>query len=273
MIRSVVGIGRRWDTCRAAVRDNLRARSFWAATPRNTFCDEGHEVIEGFLDPAECARLVTLADEHLPGPSHRVSGDCYTWVKSESSHGRNSRVRELLNVEHIDDGVTDLMRRRVIQGLFEERLGERVELYGLSIQHDDVDTSTKRGFHVDCLYPPQFKAFVYLTDVEDEGDGPYTIVAGSHRNVGRKLSNDVTNAVTSGARRDMRYLVPRNGVRSILGPAGTLILSTQDAMHKGGSNHWRRPRYALIAYGTPARFFEGGPLTEGIEFLDAATTR
>lgn len=255
---------------RAGVTENLAARRFWSAIPENRFTTDGFEVVEGFLDPDECARLVRLADESLPGPSRHIEGNCYTWVKSEAAHGRNRGVRELLNVNEIDNGVADLMASRAIQDLFAERLGRPVELLGFGIQFDDIDTTSKRGLHVDNLFPPQFKAFIYLNDVEDNGDGPYTIIPGSHRWFFRKFVNDVVNACTTGARRDMRVLVRQTQMRTVLAPAGTLILSTQDAIHKGWSDHWRRPRHALIAYARTADHFEGGPLTEGIEFVRAA---
>jgi hypothetical protein len=261
----------RWATVRAGVTENAAARRFWSSAPDNRFTTEGFEVIEGFLDRGECDRLVRLANELLPGPSRRIEGNCYTWVKSEAAHGRNRGVREVLNVNEVDSGLTDLMAGRAIQDLFAERLGEPVELLGFGIQFDDIDTTSKRGLHVDGLFPPQLKAFVYLNDVEEKGDGPYTILPGSHRWFVRKFLNDVINACTTGARRDMRYFVPSSRLHTVLAPAGTLILSTQDAMHKGWTDHWRRPRHALVAYARTARHFEGGPLTEGIQFLPAAT--
>jgi len=251
-----------------AVHGCIAGHQFWANRPANAFTRDGYEVVEGFLDRAECQRLVAVAARNLPGPSHRITGNCYTWVKAESAHGRNQNVRELLNVNELDEGVGGLMERRAVHSLFEARLGERVEMYGFSIQFDDIDTTTKRGFHIDQYVPPLFKAFIYLNDVLDEGDGPYTIVPGSHRWGARRLVNDLVNAATSGARRDMRYLVSDSDVRTVLAPAGTLILSTQDAVHKGWSNHWRTPRHVLIGYATTARHFRGGPLTEGVEMLD-----
>lgn len=269
------GVGRtrsRWKTLHASVSGNLRGRRFWSKVPDNEFTVEGFEVITGFLGRAECNRLVRLADEHLPGASHRVSGDCYTWVKSEADHGRNRGVRELLNPNEIDLRLGELLASRTIQDMFATRLGEPVELLGFGIQFDDVDTVSKRGPHVDGLFPPQLKAFVYLTDVEQNGDGPYTIIPGSHRWFVRKFLNDVINALTTGARRDMRWFVPRSRLRTVIAPAGTMILSTQDAIHMGWSDHWRRPRYALIAYGTTTAHFHGGPLTEGVAFLPSDDT-
>jgi hypothetical protein len=190
-------------------------------------------------------------------------------VKEEATHGRNSSVRELLNVNEIDGRLAELLSSDRIQKMFTEKLGERVELLGFGIQLDEIDTTSKRGFHVDVLYPPMVKAFLSLNDVEDLGDGPYTIVPGSHRWWFRKFLNDIINACTVGSRRDMSYFVPDDTLRTVLAPAGTLILSTQDAIHKGWGNHWRQPRYALIAYGVTAGYYTGQPLTEGREFVEA----
>jgi hypothetical protein len=261
------GLSRRLSIAVAALRENRRAGRFWATRPHNAFTREGFELFPGFLDRAECRRLVALADELAPGPSHRIAGNCYTWVKSETGSGRNTRVREILNVNDVDDGIARLLESRRIQRLYEERLGERVELYGFSLQIDQVDTRTKRDFHVDTLFPPLLKAFVYLTDVAEDGDGPYTIVPGSHRHFGRKAIADLVNAATSAASRDMHLVTADRYARRLLGAAGTMILSTQDAMHKGWNDHSRRPRYALIAQGTTATHYDGRPLRDGSELL------
>jgi len=250
-----------------AIRDNLRSRRYWATRPDNDFTRNGYAVIPDFLDRAECDRVRELAERHLPGPSHVVAGNCYTWVKKEARHGRNSAVRELLNANEIDEGLARLLESDRIQRMFSERLGERVELLGFGVQLDDIDPSTKRGLHVDVLFPPLMKAFIYLTDVEDMGDGPYGIAPGSHRWWFRKFVNDVLNALTIGSRRDMRRFIPDDQVRAILAPAGTMILSTQDIMHKGWGNQWRKPRFVIIAYGVTAPYFRGQPITEGREFV------
>lgn len=267
--RILQGIASRLSIIGLSLRDNWRSRRYWTTKPRNDFTENSHIVVPEFLDRDECARLIRLADEHLRGPSHFVAGDCYTWVKEEATHGRNSSVRELLNVNDIDERLAALLHSDRIQELFSRYLGERVEVLGFGIQLDEVDTTSKRGFHVDTLYPPLLKAFVYLNDVDDLGDGPYTVVPGSHRWWFRKFFNDIINACISGARRDMSYFVPEAAARPLLASAGTMILSTQDAIHKGWGNQWRNRRYALIAYGVTAPYFHGQPLTEGRGFVEA----
>lgn len=261
------GLDRRFDILRAAVRDNRSARRFWSRQPENAFTTRGYEIIPDFLPRDECRRLVQLADGIPKDRSRRLGGNCHVWVKSDASHGRNSQVQEILNVNDIDVSVDRLMRSGVIQDLYAERLAEAVEMPGMSLQIDGIDARTKRDFHVDTLYPPLFKAFIYLTDVEEDGDGPYTIVPRSHRHFGRKLLNDLVNAATTAARRDMHHF-GTGSAEKILAPAGTLILSTQDAVHKGWTEQSRRWRYALIGHCTTATRGGTGPLRDGADFLD-----
>ncbi len=67
---------------------------------------------------------------------------------------------------------------------------------------------------MDGLFPPQLKAFVYLNDVDDNGDGPYTIVPGTQRWFFRKFLR-CGERVDHGCRRYMRRFVPE-GVRTVL---------------------------------------------------------
>jgi hypothetical protein len=254
-------------TCLSAIKGNVLGLRFWRSVPDCEFSRRGFEVFPSFLDRVECARLVRLSDELLKPTSYRISGSCYTSVRSEAGVGRDTEVSNIYNINEVDAMVQQLLESRTIQNLFEARLGQRVEVLGFSTQRDGVDVNTKRDFHVDGLFPPVLKAFIYLTDVNDQGDGPYTVIPGSHRQFMRKIANDLWNAARGGVQGDMyRYAQPEE-LETILGAAGTLILSTQDLMHKGWQNHWRAPRYALIAHATTAKYFHGQPVTLGISRL------
>lgn len=72
-----------------AIRDNLRSWRYWANRPDNEFTRNGYAVTADFLDRAECGRVRERAERHLPGPSHVVAGNGYTWVKRQpGSEGR-----------------------------------------------------------------------------------------------------------------------------------------------------------------------------------------
>lgn len=262
----------RGRTVLSAVKGNMAGRRFWRQRPDNAFTRDGFEVVPGVLDTTSCDRLVAVADDLLRDHSYRIEGDCYLSVRAEAGVEADTQVRAIMNVHLVDDEVDALMASRTVQTLYEERLGVPIEVRGFSLQVDGVDTTTKRDFHVDGLHPPIFKAFIYLTDVTEDGDGPYTIIPGSHRRHLRKAANDLRNAVLHGdRRRDMVAFIDRDAAVKVLAPQGTLVLSTQDAIHKGWQDQWKRPRYALIAHATTADQHgrDGArPLTTGLERLE-----
>ena len=93
----------------------------------------------------------------------------------------------------------------------------------------------------------KFKAFIYLTDVDSELEGPYCAIPGSHKWRGKRLLNILTNLITGSKRSDMhRYIGKRDDY--FLAKKGTLILSTQTLFHRGSPKHERKTRYKLINY-------------------------
>ena len=123
------------------------------------------------------------------------------------------------------------MAQEGVQRLISGNVGEAISGSGFSIQFDGVDTKTKRGYHLDGTWPPLYKAFIYLTDVDADGDGPYTIIPGSNRHVLRKAMSQFINSLSGGQHSDMPLYSDRRCVR-MYGKAGTLVLSTQDLRYK-----------------------------------------
>jgi hypothetical protein len=122
----------------------------------------------------------------------------------------------------------------------------------ITIQVDDTDVETKRGFHVDGVNPPLFKAFVDLNDVDQLGDGPYTVVPSSHRHVIRKWLNCAYARVRGYHERDMRLFYRDGQSRQFFGSKGTCVLSTQTLAHKGWHHQDVSRRFILICYLTIA---------------------
>ncbi len=245
---------------------SLKCRRFWKSRPANPFTLNGYEVIPNFMPREECQRLVELSRATIKDQSYRVKDLCYTTVRSEIGVGKDLCVKQIMNVHVIDSNLNNLAQEGAIQRLFAERLGEPVSWIGFSIQIDGVDTKTKRGYHLDGAWPPLYKAFVYLTDVDAEGDGPYTVIPGSNRHVFRKAMSQFKGKFSGGQQSDMVLYSDKRCVQ-MYGKAGTLVLSTQDLVHKGWQNHFARDRYVLIGEFTLTRFFTGKPITRGLNRL------
>ena len=235
--------------------------------PRNEFTLQGYEVIKGFLDKDECSRLIQVANRYLLNQSYAIDGNCYL-VCRKDLQGVDTQVQQIMNAQEVDEKLSQLFHSHIIEDMFERQIGEKLHLQSITIQVDNPDTQSKRGFHSDNVTPPIYKAFIYLNDVDDYGDGPYTVIPGSHRHTFRKILNYlycwvksiVPKQRNSGRKLDDRRLFYSNKQSvSIFGKAGTLIISNQQIAHKGWEKHDRNKRYALICYLIAEKHYSGQP--------------
>ncbi|WP_296238901.1 phytanoyl-CoA dioxygenase family protein [Psychrobacter sp. UBA5136] len=90
-------------------------------------------------------------------------------------------------------------------------------------------TST-RGFHVDT-YQEQIKIFIYLTDVLELDNGPYTYVKGSHKDSHYHRINQYLSKNQKA--KTETPVVPFDQVYPILAPKGSLVISDQSGSHRG----------------------------------------
>ena len=100
-----------------------------------------------------------------------------------------------------------------------------------------------RGFHVDS-YKNEVKAFIYLSDVRDLGDGPYTYVKGSHaagifRRMNMALSSDLPNATEF-------PIVPFDEIIPVVATKGALVISDQSGAHRGFPQLENRERVIAV---------------------------
>ena len=232
----------------------LRDRKDYLSQPSNEFTRQGYEVIPDFWDKDECDRLIQVANRYLGDRSYSIEGNCYL-VCRKAVQKVDNKVQQIMNAQEIDAQLSKLFSSHIIEEMFEQRMGEKVRLQSITIQVDNLDTQTKRGFHNDNVTPPRYKAFIYLNDVEDYGDGPYTVIPSSHHHTFRKIVNHLYNRLMiympgdkTYLKGDMRLFYSNKQSVSIFGKAGTLILSTQQLAHKGWQQHDRNKRYVLSCY-------------------------
>lgn len=247
----------------ALLKDNKE----YLSQPINEFTTQGYEIIQNFLDKDECDRLINVTNHYLREQSYLIREDAYLVCRKEI-RDVDQNVQQIMNAQQIDYKLSQMFDSRIIEGMFEERIGEKMRLQSITIQVDDIDTQSKRGFHSDGVTPPVYKAFIYLNDVDDYGDGPYTLIPGSHRHTIRKiinylcvwLINLVLKKKTFNRKKDDRRLFYRDRQSvSIFGNAGTLIISNQQLAHKGWQKHDQQKRYALICFLIAEKYHSGQP--------------
>ena len=247
----------------------LKDNKEYLSQPTNEFTTQGYEIIPKFLDEDECDRLIDVTNRHLRDQSYLIGKNSYL-VCRKDIRDVDLNVQQIMNAQEIDTKLSQMFDSRIIEKMFEERIGEKMRLQSITIQVDGIDTQFKRGFHSDGVTPPVYKAFIYLNDVDDYGDGPYTLIPGSHRHTIRKiinylcvwLLNLVFKEKTFNRKKDDRRLFYRDHKSvSIFGNAGTLIISNQQLAHKGWQKHDKKKRYALICFLIAEKYYNCQPFT------------
>ncbi|PIG93286.1 phytanoyl-CoA dioxygenase family protein [Gloeocapsopsis sp. IPPAS B-1203] len=243
----------------------INDRQEYICQPQNHFTQQGYEVIPEFLDKQECDRLIKVADSYINNHSYLIAGDCYLLCRKDI-HDVDLDVQQIMNAQEIDDKLAQLFSSHVIEDIFEARIGEPVLLRNISIKIDNPDTISKRGYHTDCVTKTVYKVFIYLTDVNEYGDGPYTVIPGSHRHTYRRLINycygwlkQVLYASKNSRnyKEDIQLLYNDKQAVPLFGKAGTMVISNQQLVHKGWHQQDKGKRYALVCYVIPAKDYQG----------------
>lgn len=112
-----------------------------------------------------------------------------------------------------------------------------------NLLRNDFVTVT-RGLHVDNMRD-HYKAFLYLSDVGDLGDGPYAYVPGTQRRqdlLQREARlNSLADKPISDSLAFKGYEVP------VLGAKGTIIISCQSGVHRGLPQRIGASRTVLVS--------------------------
>lgn len=246
-------------------------RKGYRRQPLNDFTQQGYEVIPDFFDKQECDRLIQVADSYLVNQSYLISGDCYLLCRKDI-HDVDLDVQQIMNAQEIDDKLAELFQSHVLEDIFEARIGEKVVLRNISIKIDNPDTTSKRGYHTDSVTKTVYKAFIYLTDVNEYGDGPYTVIPGTHVHITRRLINYFYGwivhllhraASTRNYKEDIQLLYSDRQAEPLFGKAGTMIISNQQIVHKGWHQQDKSKRYAIVCYLIPEKDYHGQPFAFG----------
>lgn len=142
----------------------------------------------------------------------------------------------MFDIFHLDKllaeaaGILEKIKQAGLEKIFSELVGTEMKLMNVNAYVNEDITST-RGFHVDSWGKAQFKAFVYLTDVSELADGPYTYVLGTAGNPQFITANQELSANRPKTTDVSVY--PSSGVLPILAPAGSLVISNQNGAHRG----------------------------------------
>jgi hypothetical protein len=247
-----------------------RLPAWVSALPKNTGVGRhGFTVVDSMLSAEECSRIRADFDyaihTELPGPQ---TGSYIVSRRNEQSANIYDKfVFQWMNYQHCAPWIVERLESEVISR-FKHETDVDLDIASYSVQVDWPDTKTKRPFHNDG-FSPNFKLFIYLSDVPSDENGPYCIVPGSHRHYFTKWRNLL--AFSRGENQnpdDMAKGYRDSDSHRILGPAGTGILSCQALAHKGWRGHTSGKRYVLVVYLAPRQVQR--PWTLGREYALAS---
>lgn len=204
--------------------------------------------IENFITPEECdairAAILGLAEKH-PHSEKLESGAYMNYRDEKNTTGADHGMLDIFNIDRAVPGVKRI-DVRLLQQIVESTVGsQQVQMTRVNAYVNRGVTGT-RGYHVDNTQPVIYKAFIYLTDVPDDSYGPYAIVKRSQRFSPYVYWNLFRNIFVR------RYEITDMPVHSqskathVTAKKGTMILSNQNAIHRGLPQAPGRERIALI---------------------------
>ncbi len=146
--------------------------------------------------------------------------------------GQDDGMIDIFNVDHLLSESAQLLRagfekdglKRILSSGNSNLTAENLNCY------INESISQTRGFHADS-YGTQLKGFIYLTDVRDLDDGPYTYVRSSHKDSAyRRANKSISESLPKGTEAP---LVNFPDVIPVVAPKGSLVISDQSGFHRG----------------------------------------
>lgn len=204
---------------------------------------DGYVVINNYWNISKTGKMKLLLEKYLRvGKSKNFPSGAY--IRFWDNRAHDTGVRRLY---HVDREIPELAQVRFDPFIFKivnSYYGYPFYSGALVFQHNTKTNYDTREYHVDD-FNQEFKAFVYLDDVE-EGNGPFTYLKGSHKSYFVRLKKQLLEGnSTSFFKKDLGNLV--NEEVKIYGKTGTLILADVRGFHRG-SPQKKGSRSVLVNY-------------------------
>jgi len=185
--------------------------------------DEIREEVKSALDED----TYESADDDMTGSEMMAASR--TIVNERS--GEDDGMLDIFNIDESIEEIRDIKHDGFISSIIDRASKADFEPENINIYYNRSITDT-RGYHFDS-YDPQYKAFVYLTDVPDESYGPYSYIKGSNKRsyVRRRIEGILNRVRDEKPTAAIRY--DDADIETFTAPKGTLIISDQTGYHRG----------------------------------------
>lgn len=216
----------------------------------------GYAIVPEFWPREAALKMRDRLEAYLAeGVTRQFDNGAYV-VFRDKSRKDDSDVRRIYHVERLVPELEDFRREPLIFRVAAAYYGVPMHSGVLVFQHNPKTSTDTRYYHVD-IWGREFKAFLYLDDV-DQDNGPFTYLRGSHKLHLLRLKRMILRGEhdTSMTRTELDSIMHREV--QIAGEAGTLILADVSGIHRGLPQINRsRSILANYVFDTPGdRFFE-----------------
>lgn len=223
---------------------DIRARStmhrLWVKSEdsrRTSIWNHGFSLEKEFVSMSSCFLLKEEIDMLLSNPSIKV------WRDDFNSDNR------IYGFESVSKWLKKSVDISQIMTLGEQYLGKKITEYfvlGARLEAKAGNPGSGGGWHRDSAFSHQYKAIIYLDNVEPS-NGPFEYITGSHRNLSKWFSFPNTRLnQTRYHENEIGNKAKRLAV-SITAPIGSVIFVDTRGVHRGKPIKTGK-RYALTFY-------------------------
>jgi hypothetical protein len=207
---------------------------------------DGFAVVKSYWPRDKALHIRDLLERYLTdGKSRDFEEGAY--LRFWDNRAYDNGVRRIYHVERLVEELGEFRYEPFVFRIAAAYYGAPIFSGVLVYQHNTQSNTNARYYHVDA-FSKQFKAFLYLDDV-DEGNGPFTYLRGSHHSQWVRLKKQFfgngQSSPTAFNDRDLKALL-KHEVK-VSGPAGTLIVADVRGLHRG-SPQVSRSRSVLMNY-------------------------
>jgi hypothetical protein len=208
---------------------------------------DGITTIENFLDESICDELRKEIEEFVathPATVVKENGTKVTYRNSDNSDASDHGMVDISYVERCIKSIDSIDQSKLIKIL--ESASNQEVITVRTNAYVNVGVGNTRGYHIDDTQPHMYKAFVYLADVPDITYGPYSFIKKSHHFSIHSYANVIINLFIKGNRSTDSPWYNRDLAQHCTGKKGTLIMSNQNAIHRGLPQEKGKKRVAIV---------------------------
>lgn len=225
-----------YDFLKDAIKKTFEKESTLNFSSKNKNAKElakdGITIVKNFLNEKLCiqyySEIKDLLNTYTSFDNGKIVFNDTMFINRGERFNSDYNMIDIFDIDKLIPSLYELKKDNFIKNIISEVSGLDLEIINLNIYYNNE--VKPRILHVDNFMVPQYKAFIYLTDVNTLEDGPYMYVKGSHLNSEKKILSYLDNYKNKRYATDMREYAYIDAFPCIA-KKGTLIITDQNGVH------------------------------------------